>query len=151
MKSPESDYNSQTFSADFYSTSNPSLLDEPISSYMSSTVSKDSGEPLFISTSIFSSFASDELAPGPLNILSNEKLHVYSIFCILLILIFIFFIILFLIIFRCKSSFQKRSKGKNGITKKITNSKISDHNLPLEPSYFKARYTKQNYTCSVSP
>ena len=63
------------------------------------------------------SHASDENAPGYWNILTNDKFHVYGIFCILLILIFLFFIILFLIIFRFKNSVRKRSKGKNGITK----------------------------------
>merc|ERR1719318_867743 len=123
VRPPESDYSSSTFSADYYSTLNPSLLDGTLVSYRSSTFSKDSGETLFVSSSPFSSFASDDIAPSSWNIQTNEKLHVYSIFCILLILIFLFFIILFLIIFRCKSSFMKR---------------YEDSSLALHSSYLKA-------------
>jgi hypothetical protein len=108
-----SDDSSPTFAVDYSSTSNPILLLEPASS----TFSKDQGENICGSPSTFSSLASQDNAPGSWNILTSEDHHVYSIFCILLIIIFLFFIILFIIIFRCKGCFQKRSKGKNGITK----------------------------------
>ena len=119
VKPSESDYSSTALSADYPSTSHPILLDETISSDKSSTftVSKDASGLLLGSTNTFASLAYDENAPGYWNILTNEKFHVYGIYCILLILIFLFFIILFLIVFRCKNSLRKRSEGKNGITK----------------------------------
>ena len=107
---------SPTFSVDFSSTTNPILFLEPASSFKSSAVPKDQNDNHSGSSSIFSNFASEENVPGSWNILTTEESHVYSIFCILLIIFFLFFVILFLIICRCKNSFQKRSKGESVIT-----------------------------------
>ena len=102
-----SSLSSSTSADNFYASSTTSLYSQHLSSYKSSTAS--------MKASPSSAIDSDEnIFPGVWNILNSEDFHVYAILCILLLLLFLFFIILFAIIFRCKSSFQKRpiSKGK---------------------------------------
>ena len=96
---------SSTSADNSYASTTTSLLSHPIS--------QDPGDNVQGSINTFSSSSVDDNISSDFgNILSNENVHVYTIFCILLVLIFLLFITLFFIIFRCKSSLHKKPRGK---------------------------------------
>jgi len=126
-------------SAEFsYASSTASIFQQPISS-KSSFVSQDLEENMSGSTNIntFSSFSVDDsFSSGFSDFLASENFHIYSVFCILLLLIFLFFITLFIIIFRCKTSFQKSQR---------------EPKLPLCSSYLKASISlEDSYSVAIN-